>query len=74
MIEARWEGYLKAFVPVCDSCGDELDPEYRFLDAVDAVKDAGWHSSHLFGEWQNYCAECCRKQSGAAADFADIRR
>lgn len=45
--------------PTCDICGEALEAEFEFQDAVDAKKDAGWKSQKLRdGSWQDLCPEC----------------
>ncbi len=46
------------FVPTCDVCYFELDPENGFYDAVDAKKEAGWRSKKVKGEWEDICKKC----------------
>lgn len=49
----------KKFVPVCDICGAELEPEQSFAEARDIMKIANWKSRQtLTGEWQHWCDEC----------------
>jgi hypothetical protein len=44
--------------PTCDICGEELDTEFNFYDAVQAKKDAGWKSRKVNGEWEDVCTSC----------------
>ena len=46
------------FTPTCDNCGDYLDVEYDFYDAVNAKKLAGWRSVKESEEWFDYCPDC----------------
>jgi len=45
-------------VPTCDGCGDTLPPQETFQDALDAIKEEGWASDPVNGEFENYCKEC----------------
>lgn len=55
MIEKR----KKRFVPKCDICGAELEPENSFADARDIMKIANWKSRQdSDGKWQHWCDEC----------------
>ena len=46
------------FTPVCDTCGDELEAELSFFDAVSTRKFLGWKSRKIDGEWQDSCCAC----------------
>lgn len=49
----------KKYIPVCDICGAELEPEESFADARDMMKIANWKSRQISsGEWQHWCDEC----------------
>lgn len=73
-IEKRWEGGEQIFTPTCDVCGDCLDDEYDFYDAVDAKKQAGWRSKKIGSDWIDLCPECQEKENreSAVGDFAGI--
>lgn len=49
-------------IPTCDNCGDTLDAEDTFDDAVQAMKDEGWTVKYVGGEveWENLCT-CCQE-------------
>lgn len=51
-----WDGW--ASVPVCDGCGVELPGCDGFDEARAAMKEAGWKTAKVRGEWVNYCPEC----------------
>lgn len=72
-IISRWQ---IQYTPVCDGCGDTLQEEYDFDDAVSAKLLAGWRSRKICGMWQDYCQECLRKydHESAVRDFAGIGR
>ena len=74
-IEKKWVGGEETYTPVCDVCGDELDYEYDFYDAVDAKKRAGWRSRQINGEWIDVCDRCLEdeKQDKAERDYRGIR-
>ena len=73
-IERRYEGGERIFTPVCDVCGDTLEEEYDFSDAVKAEREAGWRSRRIHGEWWDMCPECQEKErhEGAVKEFAQI--
>lgn len=62
------------FTPTCDLCGDMLDDEYDFYDAVEAKKAAGWRSKKIDGEWYDICPDCQEKMNRESAvnDFAGV--
>jgi hypothetical protein len=52
------------YTPVCDGCGEELAPEWDFMDAVNAVKAAGWRTMRPEGvhtNWEHYCPTCAAR-------------
>lgn len=55
---SMYYGNVKTYIPICDCCGIELDEEYTFNDAVDAMKADGWKIIKKDGEWQNICPDC----------------
>lgn len=69
---------ISVFVPTCDYCGEELEGDMFFDEAVAQKKAAGWKSyKDDEGEWTDMCPHCQRlrvKVSRATAqmDFADI--
>lgn len=73
-IERRYEGGERIFTPTCDVCGDMLDDEYDFYDAVKAEREAGWRSRRYHGKWWDMCPACQEKENreSAAGDFAQI--
>jgi len=52
------ERFCDTYTPTCDYCGAELPDEFDFYDAVDAKKQAGWHSVKDEYGWSDYCDEC----------------
>ena len=46
------------YTPTCDQCGEELQTEFDFYDAVEAKKAAGWRSVKETYGWQDYCPAC----------------
>ena len=48
--------YHGKFVPVCDCCGAELQPEYYWDDAVMATREADWH--YDFAAREHTCPDC----------------
>ena len=71
MIDKRRHRHEKIYVPVCDCCGDELDPEWDYEDAVCAIRAAGWTSKKVGGDWGNYCRECSEETNSARSEFND---
>ena len=55
---SMYYGNVKTYIPICDCCGIELDEEYTFNVAVDAMKADGWKIIKKDGEWQNICPDC----------------
>jgi len=74
-IEKRWEDGEEIFTPVCDTCGDALEDEWDFDDAVAAKKAAGWRSRKIDGEWIDICPYCQEKEKHEQAmnDFAGLK-
>lgn len=56
------------YTPACDICGEELDGEFNFYDAVDAKKRAGWRSQKVNGQWEDVCPECQSLGGGESYD------
>ena len=56
------ESFSGIHMPICDGCGDELEGEFDFYDAVDAKKAAGWKSVKQEWGWDDYCPDCYQKQ------------
>lgn len=51
-------GLDRAYIFVCDSCGDEIDTgETCFEDAKDAFKDRGVIHP-VRGGWEHLCEDC----------------
>lgn len=50
----------------CDGCDAELPTEYEYMDAVAAMKRAGWGTvaSRSSAEWFNFCPVCNAKRKG----------
>lgn len=51
------------FTPVCDGCGTELPIQWDFLDAVNAIRAAGWRSIPPGKDdgpqgWLHFCPSC----------------
>ena len=48
------------YIPVCDGCGCVLDEHVydTFDEARIAMKEEGWSTDKVNGEWQNYCPDC----------------
>jgi len=46
------------FTPICDICGDPLEIEDSFDDAVKAMRAAGWKTNKYGDEWENVCTDC----------------
>lgn len=55
MIQKRF----KKFIPVCDHCGNELEPADSYQDAKEDMYIARWKSVRLEnGEWEQWCDVC----------------
>lgn len=61
-IEKTWEWRTRLYIPTCDGCGAELEPEYDFDDAVAAKRNAGWCSRNYDGGWVDLCPSCQMKE------------
>lgn len=72
MIDTIYEGNETYYVPVCDRCGNTLEPEEEFSDAVQAKKDAGWRSFNVDGQWKNVCTDCLEKEAGKVDKAREI--
>lgn len=57
-IVKEWEGRTVVYITTCDICGCQLTPQYEFMDAVSAKRNAGWKSKKIDGEWIDLCPEC----------------
>ena len=49
----------QTYTPVCDGCGDSLEPCDTRQDAVEAMREQGWKTRREDGELCNYCEDCC---------------
>lgn len=52
------------YTPTCDGCGAELPEEWDFMDAVSAMKAAGWRQvrpSEVVNYWYHFCPACMAK-------------
>lgn len=63
--------YGRYYVPVCNCCEKELEREWDFEDAIDAIRAAGWTSKKVGGSWMNYCRECSEEMNSARSEFDD---
>ena len=69
MIDRLYSEYL----PICDSCGAELEGYFDFQEAVDGMRANGWKTVMLGGEWVNYCPDCAAKLTRpGAGEFAGL--
>ena len=50
-------------VPTCDVCYIQLDEEDTFDDAIASMKDHGWKSVRIDGEFEDHCSECCNNDA-----------
>lgn len=48
------------YIAQCDYCStyEEYD---SFADAVQGIKEEGWHTTKQYGEWFNMCPACLEK-------------
>ncbi len=47
------------FTPTCDICGDELQAQESFQEAVLTRNEADWKSQkNSDGEWEDICRKC----------------
>jgi len=46
------------FTPVCDSCFETLPSESEHDLAVQSLRDSGWQTKSVNGDWENYCTDC----------------
>lgn len=54
------------YTPTCDGCGEELEPQYNYRDAVAEMKKAGWATGKpdkLCPEWYNLCPVCKERRA-----------
>jgi hypothetical protein len=54
MIDKEYNQYVLA----CDICNYEVKYFDLFQEAVDYIKENGWLSRKLDGEWMDICPEC----------------
>jgi hypothetical protein len=51
----------KWYIPTCDGCGKELEPEYGWLESIHAMKIANWdvvRPKKMSPEWYHFCPAC----------------
>ncbi len=46
------------YTPICDICGDELEPGFSFYHAIDIMEAYGWKKRQIDGEWYDICINC----------------
>lgn len=46
------------YIPTCDVCGETLEAELSFDEAVAEMKSESWKTKAVMGEWENICPEC----------------
>lgn len=49
--------YGKQKQVTCDKCGDGFEAE-SWEEARGIMKQDGWKTKRINGEWQHFCAEC----------------
>jgi len=55
----------RKYTAYCDSCGDYLPPCDTWGEAIEAMRDEGWHSIPTRNdEWENYCPHCGKTGGG----------
>lgn len=57
-IVQEWEGRQKVYILTCDVCGEQLSPQYTFIEAVKMRKAAGWKRKKYGTEYVDLCEEC----------------
>ena len=65
-IEKEWEGRTRVYIPTCDICGEQLQPQYEWDDVFEVMKDSGWNAKKINGEWINLCEDCQKVRKGEA--------
>lgn len=47
----------------CDECSSKFleTKAFNFRDASTEMREAGWVSAEIEGEWEHFCPECARK-------------
>ena len=54
MIDNRYGKYI----PVCDICDEELEPQDTYEDAIKAKSNEGWRSKKIDSDWIDVCPNC----------------
>lgn len=55
------------YIPACDGCGAELEPEFGYYEAVSSMKMDGWafvKPDKRSPEWFNFCPKCKERRDG----------
>ena len=55
------------YTAICDGCGNELEPEYGYFEAVSEMKMEGWlfyRPSRMSPEWYHFCPACKERRKG----------
>ena len=53
------EKYYGLYLVSCDCCGDVMDDKFATLsEAMEVMKQKGWMSMKVDGEWNNLCPIC----------------
>ncbi len=63
MIEKISQDYrfnTEVFEVSCDDCDhvQEYEVDFGWDELLRKMKEDGWQSKKVNGEWQNYCADC----------------
>jgi hypothetical protein len=50
----------KWYIPTCDGCGTELEPEYGWMESIHAMKLVNWQIVRAKGgvEFYHFCPAC----------------
>jgi hypothetical protein len=58
MIEKVRDGKSYVYTPTCDICGDTLEPEDEWNDALEAMRYCDWEIKKLDDGYEHVCNEC----------------
>jgi len=47
------------YTPMCDGCNEELEPEFEWADAKNAMECEGW----VYRNGENFCKKCQEKDN-----------
>ena len=58
------EKFYGQYTPICDNCEKTLPGKMSCIDAIAAIRDAGWESRLVQGQRMHICTDCLFEEKG----------